>query len=408
MRVLTRRSTPSWLGAMAAALGWAVVPALALAQDTPEITLTDLKTPSSPAFVILGIEPSTVSRPTTPRALALELLSRTEHANVLPRDYALEFSPYWLRSRPELTFDQYISPSTAQALQQSFSISVATKASIEGSDSVTSLGLGFRLTPFAGHLTTRTRQAIQRLDSLHGVRIDTLNRREEYGDSITSVIDSLATARTEPVNQASVAALTARLGELQREQTRIDSVLDAQQSGMADAAQAIQDGDQERYGWVLQLAGALAQRYVGNTFEGGEIGGFGAWGTVSYRWESPRIEFLTLGRFLRNESDDSQNLLDAGGRLIWMKDRLALSYEAVSRTSFDSDVEFPPGEVSGVIRFRSSARHSGLIEYQATDDLYVTGSFGKNFKRESDSKSPIIAMLGLQWNWGDKPTLVRD
>src|SRR5687768_5743977 len=266
MRILTQRAKWSYALALIAALASSFMPGLAVAQATSEITLTDLKTPSSPAFVILGIEPSTVARPTTPRALALELLSRTEHGSLVPRDYALEISPYWLRSRPELTFDQYISPSTAQSVQQSFSISVATKSSVEGSDSVTSLGLGFRLTPFAGHLTTRTKQAIERLDSLQGIRIDTLNRREEYGDSITSVTDSLATARTgDPVDQGKVAALTGRLARLEREQARIDSVLESQGSGMSDAAQAIQDGDQERYGWVLQLAGGLAQRYVGNT-----------------------------------------------------------------------------------------------------------------------------------------------
>jgi hypothetical protein len=325
-------------------------------------------------------------------------LSRTENGTIIPRDYALEIAPYWLRSHPRLTFDQYISPSARQSFLQTFSVSIATKSEVEGDDSVTSIGLGVRVTPRAGTLATKTIGAIGTLDSLQRDRSLRINVREELNDSIAATTDSLAAA----ANQARIDALTQRLVRLRATLTAADAALTAQLDRLEDAAKAVQDADQERYGWVVQLALAGAERYAGNTFDGGSMSRFGGWGTLSYRLENPRLELISLVRYQRHLVGETQNLLDFGGRLLWMKDRLSLSYEGVSRTNFNTEVgDGTPGQVT--VRLLSSSRHAGIIEYRATNDLYVTGTFGKDYKRASDSKYPVLALLGLQWNWGDKP-----
>ena len=78
----------------------------AQAQDDSFPSFNSIRTPTSPAFVLLGIEPTAVERPNTPSALAVSILNRTQNLSVLPKDYALEFSPYWLLGHSELTWRQ--------------------------------------------------------------------------------------------------------------------------------------------------------------------------------------------------------------------------------------------------------------------------------------------------------------
>lgn len=60
------------------------------AQEIPEFH--KLRTPTSPGFVILGIAPAQVERPTAPAAFTASLLENAKEAlNGLPNSYAVEF-----------------------------------------------------------------------------------------------------------------------------------------------------------------------------------------------------------------------------------------------------------------------------------------------------------------------------
>jgi hypothetical protein len=102
-----------------------IYPSAAFAQATSaaeppkQFSLDNLRTPTSPAFSILDVAPTSVSRPSTPRALALELYSKTQHGTVIPNNYSLEVAPHWLRPQPRLSFDAYTNPTPAQSLKQS-------------------------------------------------------------------------------------------------------------------------------------------------------------------------------------------------------------------------------------------------------------------------------------------------
>src|SRR4051812_24975372 len=68
------------------------------------ITVSDARTPEAPAFVLLGVSPSQIDRPTTPRALTISVISASfDSDNLLPHNYALQVAPYWLKGHPALT-----------------------------------------------------------------------------------------------------------------------------------------------------------------------------------------------------------------------------------------------------------------------------------------------------------------
>lgn len=69
-----------------------------LAQKIPnniDIELKDLIVPSSPAFSILDFNPKTIERPGTIKALALNMVNETGKSGGIPKNFALEFAPYW-------------------------------------------------------------------------------------------------------------------------------------------------------------------------------------------------------------------------------------------------------------------------------------------------------------------------
>ena len=74
-----------------------LIPRLVHAQTPPSFEL-DLSTPDVPAFTILGVAPTQIERPLTPRALALSLLgAATDDENLIPNKYALVAAPFWMR-----------------------------------------------------------------------------------------------------------------------------------------------------------------------------------------------------------------------------------------------------------------------------------------------------------------------
>ncbi|HEX6369139.1 MAG TPA: hypothetical protein VF006_09405 [Longimicrobium sp.] len=340
------------------------------AQDDP-LKLENLKTPTSPAFVILGVEPTSVERPTTPRAFALSLYSASQTSSgVIPENYAAEFAPFWMRRQPQVTWESYFEDPTP-GLAQTFSVSLATKSLVAGADSSTGVGIGIRATPVVGHASARADSLAHLLDDLQDTRLD--------------LLDSLRTAR--------IANNTVRMefwqGHLHKNATDAQSV-----------AEKLQAND-ERVGLRLELAGALAGQYPGNDFQAGKIGSAGAWGTVAYRLENPSMDLLMVGRYLRNKGDAEQNVWDVGGRAVLLYERFSGSVEWVARSASDPEGPGPGGQPA----LESGNRVVGLLEYRATDDLYVSFSFGQDYPREGDDRQPLVAILGGQFNFGSKPLI---
>jgi hypothetical protein len=118
-------------------------------QNNQDIKLSELKAPSAPAFTILGVQPNDISRPKDFNSLELSLLNSISNNNnlSLPKDFALEATPFWLRDR-NITFSQLESNTDLfSTLWQTLSISLATSQRnnfIDSTQKVSQIGLGFR------------------------------------------------------------------------------------------------------------------------------------------------------------------------------------------------------------------------------------------------------------------------
>jgi hypothetical protein len=117
------------------------------AQDAELPELDDLKAPASPAFVILDAAPSKVERPQAVKPLVLSALSAAGEG--FPKNYAVEFSPYWLGT-PRLTFDDYYRNDVVKDSLRHLSLSVATTPLGKTPELGTALAIGLRTLPLPG------------------------------------------------------------------------------------------------------------------------------------------------------------------------------------------------------------------------------------------------------------------
>jgi hypothetical protein len=306
--------------------------------------------------VLLGVEPTAIERPTTPRAFAVSVLEAAGGGGTLPENYAVEVAPYWLRPHPTLELKDYYNAGFLKAVQQTFSLSLAT---VRDSTS-TRVGIGFRTSPRAGTAPDTVRKLMTKLD---GVMDEILTLRQRLRNAKTA---------------ADSAAIKTELATA-RESAR-------------PLAVEIASRDNERVGFMVQLAGGAGFNYPQSEFDRGTVDRWGIWGTIAYRLEQPDVHLMAVTRVLRNETEAEPNLFDTGGRVYFQLERLGISAEFVRRT---------PSEGSG-----SSNRTVGLLEYRATDDLYVTASFGKDYKQADDDRSPVVAALGLNFHFGTRPQLL--
>src|SRR5688572_30147173 len=106
--------------------------------------VASLRAPATPAFVLLGVSPSDVSRPQTPGDLALSFVNAASSATRLPEDLAREVCPYWLLPHARNPWQSDTTRSIAGSLARTFAVSVATAKSEDDAAPSTGLGIGVR------------------------------------------------------------------------------------------------------------------------------------------------------------------------------------------------------------------------------------------------------------------------
>ena len=395
-------------------------PAAAQNADQSEpIQLKDLRTPISPAFALLGVAPTEIERPSTPRAFAVSLLSALQRGgdSVLPNSFALEVAPYWLRGHPALTFDRYSNPGIGQSLKQTFSVSVATaKALVDGraSNTLTDIAVGVRASPFAGKTgadVAALRDAIIAMNTQDAV-ITTLlatigTPTRPVPNPPLDLLQKLRNAphpgisdqRHEAFFSALEAALQQALGATTDAAVMRAALLKLRAEGDVTrkrTAAALQAATQVRTGFTLDLAGALVAR-ASNVSGGGDTRRTrtGFWATTGFSGE--RGSVLGLVRYQENTEvvDATATLVDAGLRAIGFIGDLTLSFEAIYRRDHSPDS-----------LLSSTERALVNLEYKVTEDLSVSSSFGRDYgDTRFGLQGGAITVLGVTFGLGRKPTL---
>lgn len=384
-----------------------------------------IRTPTSPAFVLLGVEPTSVERPTTPSDFAASIVNATDQLSALPKNFALEASPYWLIGHPGQDWRADEKRTVLQSVQRTFSLAAATAQTGTEEAPVTGLAVSGRVALLSGHLSPSTVQQLARLDTLAAAeQAELLGRLKDVGDAAAGKLAVFAaqadaqqgTANNDAITKGLLAlieggdaaaatiaaakdalnaqvALARQIATADADKRAVDMAAatltaslnkepDEISEAEAPAAKALAEARQQfasaREGVVVELAGGASWSAPNAVIDSVALSRWGAWFTVGY--EMPKVSFLGVLRYLDSGTSSADDAVDVGGRVAISRDVYAISVEYVDRHFIHgADVPRP-------------WRLAGVFDYKISSTLWLTGSFGRDY--ESTKAGSLLARLG--------------
>jgi hypothetical protein len=355
------------------ATGWAQ-------QDQSVPDFNSIRTPTSPAFVLLGVEPTSVARPNTPADFAASVLTGTQNLSSLPRDYALEVSPYWMVGHPTMRWTRDTTRTILESLARTFTVSVATAEIGTESSPLTGLALGTRASLLSGRTPAAQIARIEELEArlaADAARIDSLTKA--LNDSLDAAQQlALAAAKTPEEMNRVLADFTAIRANLTR------PILESAMTEEEDQAiqKEFEDIAGTREGLFIEVAGGAAWAAPNAVLDSAQTSSWGAWLTASYTL--PRVSFVGVVRYQGLENAGTTDAIDFGGRMIYTRASYGLSVEYVGRHI-----------TSGTSR-PDLWRLAGVIDYRVSPAFWLTGSFGRNYS--GTAPGSLMARIGLSLN----------
>jgi hypothetical protein len=318
-------------------------------------TLTDLDTPSFPAGDILGVEPSAIDKPSSARQITASLLNGLSDSG----QYGVQIDPYFLSNPVQNKAASKYFNVDGDMFLRNLALSVM-KTGISSSGSVTTtnatgtaIGIGIQSLLSFGDLTAFT--ILQK---------DVEDQSQLYSDL--------------HFNKISQAEYDAQSTKLQ-----------------ADAVKQENNISMENNVFLkIQPACAFKVDFQNNNLNVCNYDEFAAWINTDFCpafSDSNKLDAILDLKYveLRQTSlQNSDNNFDVGGRLRFQFGNFAASYEYVGRINSTSN------------------RQDGILEYELNSDAYITGTFGTDFAN-STSSTPLLAILGINWGFGDKPSLTN-
>jgi len=341
------------------------------------------RTPTSPAFTLLGVEPSAVERPANPAALAFSFLSKSKDPTTVPQDFAVDATPFWLLKQPTFEWRDDIDRNVLESLVRTASFSVATGEVGTKAAAVRGLSVGGRASILSGTLSKETQAAVTRLEQL---------LQQEAALGLSLMADELK-------------RLSDRLlaGEITKEQhTQMMLALQNTTLKMKEYKESPERKAVEklmerfatvREGFFLEVAGAAGWRYPDAIWSQGAFDRWALWATPSF--VSGAGSIVGVLRYLSEDATagTDQRVIDYGVRGVHFRDRYALSLEYVRRT-FEAE------------NLKAGHRLVGIAEYAVTDGAWLVASFGRD--HDTKSEGSMIARLGLSFNFNEARFLKPD
>ncbi|UXP31642.1 hypothetical protein N6H18_14935 [Reichenbachiella agarivorans] len=373
--------------------------------------------PSSPAFSILDFEPTSVLRPTSPSELTTNILTSFDENGKLNPNIGLEFAPYWLKSKPELTLEQFNDPDTWQTIQQTFRLSFANVQDTAIDQSL--MGVGFRFQLIQGKLPQSATDAIQLIQSRSKLASVILGIRALAQTFINkqSAIDKIVLeARSQDCSDAAIAELYTIAEDVDpsyaKDTTNTRSEIQAFAASIYDQYLALNINDElidqtrEKAGLIIELGGASSFQ----TKQPGQDGGIrklGFWATASEKINEQN-QFVFSARYMKANVDSVESNFDVGLSFVKDVENISLSFEAVARWY---EVQFKDVNAGGQFIDRIeddfTYRLSVNANYKLSKSIFVNASFGRNYANGVTQQSGFFSILGVNYNLF-RPTTITD
>lgn len=343
-----------------------------------------LRTPDSPAFVVLGVSPTEIQRPTTPGTLIAALGGALSNSSLpVPKDFALEVAPYWLYGHPGVGIEDYRRNHLMRPLR-TLSLSVATTQTTRADDT------SGAMTPHTdSQIGVGARTTLVQLGDED--KCTTLANQAGVTMSTGALLDASDKAQLDALGKPGDAAYDARRDEL------INARVKAREAAQKTYARLQNDKcvglATAATGFQVTLAGA-ADLQIADTklaMNTTTLAGYAVWANASYDW--PSLSVVTMGRLASHDVDmTTERAFDAGARGIYKAKNFVVSAEAL--------VRYRLGDVPD----RTTMKVDGGLEYELTSDTWVSVTFGKDFAFRPGDAASLFSVANLKWGFMKSPT----
>jgi hypothetical protein len=399
--------------------------------EVPDVA--SLKTPESPAFMVLGVAPSEIQRPSTPTGLKASFSNGLAAGGSLPllQSFALEVSPFWLFPHHDLSYEDVVRE-PSHAIYRNIALSLATspeEVEIEdedGTERTVELGriaAGARVTLWPGVPTRgaeRCRvyikdQLEQRAAQLYDPVLTFKNawelenpepaqpsRPKELDDPSASMeAIERATAEYEAADKV-WAAWSERRNAAANEHGRTTTEAPPPDAAFSRCLHDIH----ARKGFMAETAAAyMLAAPDGDLDQDSRIDALTAWLTLGVVFEDfaqsptdPTLELSVLGvGRVQSERGSAQDpeadvlRLDVGARFAVALARYGLALEGTYRRQ-ERQAGTDASQLDHLWRIAVS------LDYRLDGGIWLSGTFGKDFG-DTEKDTPILALANLQWNF---------
>lgn len=397
----------------------------------PKPNFEALKLNSSPAYILLGIEPENIQRPSSPTQFMGGVQNSIVNAKLKP-NIAFEFTPYFWKNPKKDTqrfkIEEVILPekNLFKSIVKTATFSLGTSES----DTVTfgklkpgtGFGIGVRFILIDGkpqganmnRLFSWSR-SIHRQSLLETI-INGINSKDEdvknetiINNAISHYIKSIGDNKSlynlgglydvkvfvEEIKAEIAAVEHLKDGEIV---ASINKVIEIEKQKEAELLKQINKNKLPfaKTGFILEFAAGSAYIFQGSALDSGKYAKTAIWLTPSYRWQlnkdGDNVSLLDWAAVLRltfnnkKDSIDVSDYFDAGTRLQFTHNRWSCSIEAVYRYA----TKTPP-----TLKRNYTYRFMSSIDYKISDAITFKFSFGTNFDGNTKTYSDPKQMFAV-------------
>jgi hypothetical protein len=415
---------------MSSRILFAVVAALSLVPgaghsqslETGALRLDDFRLSGPPALGLLGSSVAAVARPNTPRDLIASLVSGAGSEGIVPDGFALETAPFWLARHRGMTLDDYYRASLPQRALQFAAISVATSRKrsrseedgyeSEGAIAIRTLLANGRPSAALPAVTEELRMKQQEYIEAfraweaaapRAVRVAARKRQLAQLEDLVSSLTTRVLVTPAPslrdstlrtlARRDSLRALVTTGEEAAADTAELNRRMERIETEMSKLGERFAAAESEPDGFILEIAGGARAKFPDGRWADERVDGYAAWITPMYRIGSRGLELIGVARIITSMEDyGGHSVADFGGRAGIGAGKGNFSAEHVWR-SLHGNVEDGPQ-----IDSRNSTRWAVLFDYPLSDRLWISASFGSDYRRAGER--PLIATIGVNLGAG--------
>lgn len=378
---------------------------------------------SSPAYVVIGVEPENIQRPNSPTDFAASVQSAVVNGKMQP-NFAMESTPYyWFKSRNaenykavDYIFNENYGDNLLRSITFSLATSVSDSLTFAGLKPGTALGIGLHLQLVQGKPSYKT---IEKLTAWYqavngGIilaqMIHSLEQTPTDLDILFDNITSVGSLKDVPRVQIGIIK---KFLQIKLNKTQISS-LDIPKLQLiineldAKSAEVLTAVNKHKFpltkeGFMLEVSAANASVAQESKWDDLSSTKTAIWLTPSYRFNVNNdknfanfIDLMAVARITINSKKiDSANYIDMGGKLQWIHNRFSLSGEIVSRVLTKKPE---------LVRKKYTLRTAVSLSYKINEFITFQTTFGSNFDGNStvySDPSKMFAVGGFNFGFGN-------